>query len=353
MVGLEINSRYITMVALAESRVKAACRTLSPPDSVAGGAVVNLKQVAATIGQLAWRVRANGPVAIAVPRALNKWVDAPRISLDELNAAAPFEGPKRLPNAAEPMTYRFSVPPEAYETEDKNVPLPARLVAAPRSVIDGRLDAALLAGLVPVVAAPESDAVVAALTRNQATDSILWKGKATAAINLQAEYIEMTVARETRLEFTRTLNHGTDQLIDTIGRFVGADTNEAVALLREATIDDAGLLQFPTELGLPPISALQFLHELTAEMRRLADFQRSRFPDGSYLGLLDAFVLTGEGASIRGLERYCSASLGVTCLPGDLEAAFDWPKSLKEDDLNPYCPALGAAIIACQEAIAA
>jgi len=223
----------------------------------------------------------------------------------------------------------------------------ARLIAIPEAAVHSRLDTALLAGLQPVSVIPEADALVRVLTRHHRSHSLLWRGKATALVALRYDYTEMSIARETHLEFTRTLRIGLEDAIEAVQRALGASFEEAESLLQESQLDEHGTLHFPESLGLPPVSLLGFLHNLTSEMRRLVDFQRSRFPEGSYLGLLDSFLITGEGAILNGLTRYCSQSLGLTCLVGDLLSALKWRVEVgdrRPEAIGRYVSALGAAV---------
>jgi Tfp pilus assembly PilM family ATPase len=298
-------------------------------------------------------------VVIGGNQVVNKWVEVPRLSLEELNQSAPLEAPRHLPPTREPMLYRFWLPPNLTQPEfaasstnhENKTPqsdmIPARLIAVSEAAVHSRLDAALLAGLQPVGVVPEADAVVRVLTRHHRSQSLLWRGKATAILTIRHDYTEMSVAREVYLEFTRTLRIGLNDAIEMVQRALGASYEEAESLLQQSRIDENGTLHFPEPLGLPSLSLLGFLHNLTAEMRRLVDFQRSRFPDGSYLGLLDSFLLAGEGAALQGLAPYCSQSVGLTCLIGDLTRALRWRVAVQDrrpEEMGCYASALGAVL---------
>ncbi len=359
MLGLDIGSRAIYLTRYANGQVLAFGQCPTPPESVVDGVVVEPQRVADAILRLLRLMKLReSAVCLVVGGAhvLNKWVEVPRLSIEELNQSAPLEAPRHLPPSREPMLYRFWVPPNILAehesrngaaSEGTNDTMPARLIAITEAVVHSRLDTALLAGLQPVNVVPEADALVRVLTRHHRPHSLLWRGKATAMIAIRYDYTEMSIARETYLEFTRTLRIGLEDAIEAVQRALGASFEEAESLIEQSQLDEHGTLHFPEPLGLPPVSLLGFLHSLTSEMRRLVDFQRSRFPEGSYLGLLDSFLITGEGAILNGLTRYCSHSLGLTCLTGDLLSAWRWRVEVgdrRPEAMGRYAAALGAAI---------
>lgn len=347
MLGLDIGSRSLYLVRATAEGVWAYGQCPLPPESVVEGTVVAPTQVADALSHLvrAMRLRERSVIlTVGGAQILTKWVLVPRMSLQELNESAPFEAPQHLPPSKEPMVYRFWVPPNVLEQGNEEK-MPARLVAVPEALLYSRLDTALLAGLQPVGVVPETDAITHILTLGNKPESILWRGRAIAIVAIRYDYTEMTVARETQLEFARTLRIGFADAIETLQRAFGASFDEAEALFSEATLDDEGTLHFPETLGLAPLSLLGFLHNLTTEMRRLAEFQRSRYPEGSYLGLIESFILTGEGTTLQGLARYCSRSLGITCLNGNLLKGLNWKVPVEDKDpayLNRYTAALGA-----------
>lgn len=355
MLGLDIGSRAIYLVRYGDSGVLAYGQCPTPPDSVVEGTVVDVRRVGDAIQHLirAMRLREREVVlTVGGAQVMTKWVVVPAMSIEELNAAAPLEAPRHLPPAKEPMLYRFWAPhAEATSTPagdgESAAQMPARLVAVPEALVRSRLDAALMAGLNPVGIVPEPDAITYVLTLNHRPQSLLWRGKATAIVGIRYDYSEMTIARETALEFARTLRLGLNDAIETLQRAFGASHEEAEALMLQAQLDEEGTLHFPEALGLPPLSMLGFLHSLTSEMRRLVDFQRSRYPEGSYWGLLDSFLLTGEGTALKGLANYCARSLGLTCIAGNLFRGVRWAlptEDLDPDAMNRYTAALGAVM---------
>ncbi|GBC93263.1 hypothetical protein HRbin15_01753 [bacterium HR15] len=348
MLGLDIGSRAIYLTRYTNGEVLAFGQCPTPPESVVDDIVVEPLRVADALSRLLRLMRVpESTVCLVVGgvHVINKWVEVPRLSSEELNRAAPLEAPRHLPPTQEPMLYRFWVPPHAHQHSGDT--MPARLIAIPEAVVHSRLDAVLLAGLQPVSVFPEGDALVRVLTRHHRPHSLLWRGKASALVAIRYDYTEMSIARETYLEFTRTLRIGLEDAIEAVQRALGATFEEAESLLQQSQLDEHGTLHFPEPLGLPPVSLLSFLHSLTSEMRRMVDFQRSRFPEGSYLGLLDSFLITGEGAVLNGLTRYCSHSLGLTCLIGDILNALKWRVEVQDrspEVMGRYVSALGAAM---------
>ncbi len=368
MLGLDIGSRAIYLVRYTAGQVLAFGQCPTPPESVVEGIVTEPQRVAESLVRLLRLMRlpeSGVSLVVGGNQVINKWVEVPRLPLEELNRSAALEAPRHLPPTREPMLYRFWLPPNLSQPEffspravgagSEPVPtpshpekkalqedmIPARLIAVSEAAVHSRLDTALLAGLEPVGVVPEADALVRVLTRHHRPQSLLWRGKATAILALRHDYTEMSVARETYLEFTRTLRIGLNDAIEMVQRALGASFEEAESLLKQSRIDENGTLHFPESLGLPTLSLLGFLHNLTAEMRRLVDFQRSRFPEGSYLGLLDSFLLTGEGAALGGLAHYCSQSLGLTCLIGDLTTTLKWCVEVR--DRRPEFFSLGGS----------
>lgn len=356
MLGLDIGTHALYVVRYHAGKVLAYGQCPTPPDSVSEGAVVHPQRVAEALHRLlrTMRVRERKVVlTVGGAQVMTKWVVVPAMSPEELNSAAPLEAPRHLPPTKEPMLYRFWVPEareSAHSAPSENADstkMPARLVAVPMALAHSRLDTALMAGLEPVGIVPEPDAMTYVLTLNHRPQSVLWRGKATAIVGIRYDHTEMVIARETALEFARTLRLGLNDAIEILQRALGASHTEAEALMLSAHLDEEGTLHFPESLGLPALSMLGFLHALISEMRRLIDFQRSRYPEGSYWGLLDSFLLTGEGTTLKGLANYCARSLGLTCIAGNLFQGIHWAipiEDLDPDAMNRYTAALGAVM---------
>jgi len=349
MLGLHVEQHAIYAVYLKGDRILGCGTFPTPQESFSNGVIVQPLRAAEAIRRLCRSLRIREPevcLSVGGPGVMSKWVEVPRVSEEELMQSTAFEAPRHMPPANEPMLYRFWVPPDTVQGNEESMAV--RLIAVPQTMVHSRLEAAFLAGLEPVSIIPEADAAVRVLTRDQAATSLLWRGKATAILNIRHTYTEMSVARETYLEFTRNLKIGlNDLIIDVLATSLGASEKEAELLLEAGKMDEHGTLRFPEEMGLPPVSLLAFLHGLTSEMRRLMDFQRSRFPEGSYLGLLDTFVITGEGAKLDGLTLYCSKNLGVTCIVGNLQSGLQWSAVKVADSpamYSPYVTALGLAM---------
>lgn len=348
MLGLDIDQHAIYAVRLKGDRILGCGTCPVPPETVVDGVITQPLRVAEVVRRLCRSLRVREPevcLSVGGPGVLSKWVEVPRVSAEELNQSTAYEAPRHLPPSAEPMLYRFWIPPDA--SQENGDTMAVRLIAVPQAMVYSKLEAAFLAGLEPVSIMPEADAVVRIITRDHAATSLLWRGKATAILNIRYGYTEMSVARETYLEFTRNLKTGLNDLLNTLASTLGADEGEAELLLEAGQVDEHGTLRFPEEMGLPPVSLLSFLHSLTSEMRRLMDFQRSRFPEGSYLGLLDTFVIAGEGAKLNGLTLYCSKNLGVTCIADHLQSGVQWlpiKGAERLETYSAYATALGLAM---------
>lgn len=348
MLGLDIDQHAIYAVHLKGDRILGFGTCPAPAESGANGVIVQPLRVAEAIRRLCRSLRLReSAVCLSVGGhgVISKWVEVPRVSEKELMQSTAYEAPRHVPPANEPMLYRFWMPPDTAQGNEDTMAV--RLIAVPQAMVYSRLEAAFLAGLEPIAIMPEADAVVRVLTRDHAATSLLWRGKATAILNIRHAYTEMSVARETYLEFTRNLKTGLNDLIETLAASLGASEKEAELLLEAGKMDEHGTLRFPEEMGLPPVSLLAFLHGLTSEMRRLMDFQRSRFPEGSYLGLLDTFVIAGEGAKLGGLTLYCSKNLGVTCIVDNLQSGLQWSAAKSAESpamYSPYVTALGLAM---------
>lgn len=348
MLGLEINSHSVNGARLEGSRVLSYGNRRLDDESLLDNVVSEPHAVAAAIQALTRSLRVKSErvcLSVGGAQVVNKWVDLPRVSQEELSQAAPFEAPRHLPPATEPMVYRMTLARDAADYREDQVT--ARLIAIPESVLFSRLQAIALAGFEPVLVLPEADLTACVFTRLHPKNSLLWHGKASAILNIRQEYTEMSITREQDLEFSRTLPAGLEEVQKAIENELSAGKEETDILMNTGQIDSEGALCFEPEMGLPAVDLRPFLQELTSEMRRLLDFQRSRFPEGSYLGLLDTFLITGEGACLRGLDRYCSRALGVTCAYANPLSDLEWGprvQPLEPVAFNTYTAVLGAAM---------
>jgi type IV pilus assembly protein PilM len=336
-----------------------AVRMPTPPGSV-DKAVIDIPAVADTIRQMVKEIgRGFMEAAIAVPAENTQvwWIELPSMDEASLRAATKFEARKYLTYPVEQAALQIVT--FGGKSVADSPTTSALLVAVPRDIVYSRAEALEAAGL--TVGCVEIDAL--ALTRAlQTVDSrrqMLWEGRSQAYLQLGEEQSSMSVMQAGGLQFVRAVSWGSGRLTEALSENlnVSAQTAKEIKEHATATITEAGVLvhdAFGT--GIRETDAVtEELERLSRELRRLMNYYKSLFPEGSYEGNLDRIMICGGTARMSGLARYLTNRLEVECFTGD-------PFATKSVRMHPdaqaavygyetsYAVAVGLAIGGLQQA---
>jgi len=187
------------------------------------------------------------------------------------------------------------------------------VIAVRRDIIDSRAEAVECAGLLPVGAELEAQAILRVVERRLREQSPLWRDASLTIIDLGANYTHMYVVQNQRLQFLRGVKFGSEGFSVTVAAELGIPKREAAELIGtgHTELSADGILQLEVN-GMPVrINVQTDLEKLTREFLRLLRYFRSLHPERSYAGILDHVLLCGGLAGLRGFAEYLQWSLGL------------------------------------------
>lgn len=247
-----------------------------------------------------------GPSAsvVSIPSnlAVLRWVQLPSLPTEELRDAARFKVKRHLPFPVH-NAYVQASPPDVLDGDSTGASL---VIAVPREVIDSRAEALEYAGLVPVGAELEAQAILRVIERKLSEQSALWRDASLTIIDVGANNTHMYVVQNQRLQFIRGVKFGTWGIIQAISKEFNLSRQEAEKLISapgtELWTDGLLKLQFNDMPAYVFVGAE--LEKLTREFMRLLRYFRSLHPERSYAGILDHIVVCGGIASLPGFDEY-------------------------------------------------
>lgn len=313
--GIDIGSRTIKIVAARESsghlEIRAASSTNLPEGLVENGIILDPQKAGKFIS--AGLAEFGEPVSSAVfsvPSSLAalRWVALPNLPTEELREAARFKVRRHLPFPAESAYIEASAPNSGSGDGDQSL-----VIAVRREVIDSRAEALESAGLTPIAAELEAQAILRVVERRLSDQSALWRDATLTIIDLGATFTHMYVVQNQRLQFIRGVRFGSDRIAASLARRLEIPKLEAEQYLThpETCLTPDGTVRLRTGDIVVQVDITSEIEKLTKEFLRLLRYFRSLHPERSYAGILDHILVCGGLAGLKGLSEYLAASLGL------------------------------------------
>jgi type IV pilus assembly protein PilM len=216
------------------------------------------------------------------------------------------------------------------------------LVAAPREMIESRIDTVERIGLEAVAIDLEAFALQRALmdcNRSRYDD-----GQLRALVDIGAAHTEVSIVTGTTFSLTRSIQIAGDTFSDVLKNQLRMDTAEAEK--RKSEMDMSLILTGgPSEALEGPKAIQSVLDELLREIRRSINFYQSQLPEGTEAQPLQEIILTGGSSAMNGLASYMTARLATETRVADV---FDNPIFEAAPEAAPWlqeqAPRLGTAM---------
>lgn len=313
VLGIDIGSGLVKMVQLEQSGVRTDLRAAGSysvdPILTEKGVIRDPRRFGRQLGgQLAKMGATSVGAVVSVPSSLAvmRWVQLPPLEGDELRDAARFKVKKHLPfNVA--TAYIEATPPEV-EIDGLGQSL---VIAVPREVIDSRAEAIEHAGLIPVAAEMEAQAILRVADRRMSTQSALWRDASLTIIDLGSTNTHMYVVQNQRLQFIRGVKFGSRMIAEALAKELDIPVAEADLMLAQNDTElwTEGILKVRQGDVFKLVYITNELDKLTREFLRLLRYFRSLHPERSYAGILDHVLLCGGLAGMPGFAEYLQEAL--------------------------------------------
>ena len=313
--GVDFGSRSTKVLLLNQVGdridIQAAGSFTNPESGVKNGVIVEPKEFGKRLASYLLENSVQCDTAVFdIPSnlAVLRWVNLPDLEGAELREAAKFKVRKHLPFPMESAYIEVSRISEEYERD-----VPSLIVAVPKKIIDSRAEAILNAGITPVRAELEAQAILRVVERKLNRKSALWRDASLTIIDFGATNTHMYVVQNQQLQFIRGVKFGSTMFHDAVSQALNVTAESAELILHDplTELNENGILTVPYENSSALINLTAELEKLTKEVWRLMRYFRSLHPERSYAGILDQAILVGGLVGLNGFATFLERKLGL------------------------------------------
>lgn len=350
LVGVDIGSSTIKIVRAESSkqgtRISNIAMCPTPAGAVKEGVIVGIPDVAAAI-QFAIRsagIKCSSAIAaIAGPGVIVRHVQMPKMTEQVLRKTIQFEAGKYISASVEDSVVEFEIIGDAAEEDQMNV----IIVAAPKVMIDTRVEALERTGLDPQAIDVEAFAALRALVEYNADPDLL--EHTVALLDIGASHTEINLISKGNLALTRTIPIAGISITNALKN--AENCSEAEAEQKKFSLDLSDVIT-PSD-GTVPNQSLKVLQslvdELLREIRRSINFYQSQLPEGAAETTISRLILTGGTSRLKGLVEYAKSRLNVEVSIGNPAIAnmvdsASTGHQLSEEDIPILTVAFGLAV---------
>lgn len=278
----------------------------TPAESIKESIVIDPQSVGAALKQLLrdFHVSAtNCNIAVAGASVVVRNVRIPRMPEQTLRKSIKFEASRYVPSSVEDSYIEFEITGEADENQ-----MDVLIVAASRDVLESRIKACEAAGLEVEAVDVEPFAGFRALV--EADHRHNWFEKTIAFVDLGAGTTSMSVVHKGSFAMTRSIPFGGNTLTEALKSYFKLSNEDAE--MGKAQLDLRELME-EGEKENPPLRVVQpHIDDLIREMRRsLNYYQSQQQTENAEAKNIEAIVLSGGSAKMKGLAEYVTHKLGI------------------------------------------
>ena len=314
--GVDIGTRMTKVIGLStkgdQLEIQAAINFKLPADLILNGVVQEPKTFGRLLENQLLPTGCRFQEAVfSIPTnlAVLRWINLPSLPADELRQAARYKVKRHLPFPVE-EAYVEATPPTMEDSEETGTSL---VIAVRRDIVASRAQAILYAGLTPIRAELEAQAILRVIERRLNSLSVLWRDASLTIIDIGGSNTHMYVVQNQRLQFMRGVKFGANLFGRAVADALDMPFEEANELLSlpGTALDPDGIATITTVDGPIRVNLSDALDKLTREFMRLLRYFRSLHPERSYAGILDQVIVCGGLVGLDGLCDYLSKCLGL------------------------------------------
>src|SRR5687768_11878620 len=246
--GLDIGSRMVKAILMDRSTggldIRAAGSFPLPEGLVEGGIIMDPPALGRLISAhlRAWDASvATAVISVPSSLAVLRWVTLPALEGEELRSAAKFKAKRHLPFSVDAAYVEAS----PIELSDDGTTGSSLVTAVRREVVDSRAEAIEAAGLVPLIAELEAQAILRVIERRLNEQSVLWRDASLTIIDIGATNTHMYVVQNQRLQFIRGIKFGAVRFANAVAAQLSVSLEEALEMLAQpgTQVSPEGILQ--------------------------------------------------------------------------------------------------------------
>ncbi|MBW3623174.1 MAG: type IV pilus assembly protein PilM [Armatimonadetes bacterium] len=289
----------------------------TPIHAVVEGQVVMPEAVGMALRELLTSMEVSSRTCIGSVTGANvtlRPIEVPRQKPADLSRTLAVEAQKYLSTTPEENYIEAPILPLPHDAEP-GADMPVLLVAAPRPLVDGRVQALEMAGLDPIAMDVNALAMIRALLPHVPEVDSDETPLTVAFVDLGASYTEVTIVHGQTPVFTRTIPIGGTSFTNALAGVLGVDFDEAQSIKHALSADT-------TEEGGPDATASRVIHslleELVRDIRRSLAYYASTLDWESIEGLVDRVVLLGGGSQLVHTADYFGNVLQMNVVTAEL-----------------------------------
>jgi type IV pilus assembly protein PilM len=348
IIGIDIGSANIKAVQVEAGRdsfrIIRAAQQRTPDKAVRDGVIIEREAVATAVRQMlkAAGMSATGAaLAVSGPTVVVRNIRIPKMPEAALLKSARYEASKYISANVDDSALAFEI---VGMVEEEPNQMEVMIVAAPREMVESRVEAVERAGLEAVSIDLESFALQRSLV--DCNRRAFEGDDLRAVIDMGAAHTEVSLLSGARFVLTRSIPVAGDTFTDALKNQLRIDTAEAERIKAEADLtvllQGAGGDATAVEIA----RAIQtILDEMLREVRRSVNYYQSQQAEGKAQQPLSEIILSGGASQLRGLATYVTARLGTETRIGNAldGPAFDAAPEA-EEWLRDQAPRLGTCL---------
>jgi type IV pilus assembly protein PilM len=317
-VGLDLGHHSLKAVQLEKSpggwRVARVASMPTPPDAIKDGVVTDSLSLTAAIRALLKENHINATsahIAVSGGSVVVRQVRMPRMAEATLRKSIKFEASRYVPSSVEESYVEFEIVGPADDNQ-----MDVLMVAAPREIVESRVQACEAAGLQVESVDVEAFAIFRSLI--EADELHDWSEKTLAIVNIGSSMTNMSVVTGGVFAMTRSIPNGGHTLTDALKSYFKLSYEDAES--GKGQLDLRDLLDEAKPKENPPLRVLQqHLDDLVREVRRSLNYYQSQQTEGSQnKQQVDLVMLTGGGAKMLGMAEYIIHKLSIETVSSDV-----------------------------------
>lgn len=320
-VGIDIGSHSIKVVQVVSSRsgyaLQRAGSTPTPPDAVKSGVVEDRFAVSEAIRSLLVDLDIVNPMvvtALAGPTVVVRQVQLPAMPEHQLRKSIYWEARNYISFPVEDSMLEFQI--LGTHTTDGVPQMDVMLVAAPRELVDSRVETLEGAGVEPIAVELEPFALIRGAV--ELSTGPAGMQDAVALVDIGATFSHITIFANGEFALTRSVTTAGNSFTEAIAKALGIDPLQAERIKEEeveVVSDELSRSRLSPE-GQEASRAMEpVLEELIREIRRsFAFYDYQQGPAGSdhtETTGISRVMLSGGSARMKGLPEYLHEFLGL------------------------------------------
>jgi Tfp pilus assembly PilM family ATPase len=266
------------------------------------------KSVVATLANWVQKNELKGsPAVFSVPssNAFISWTKLPEVTGTELLAVARYRLRKQFPKMDENAVVAVAQPNGVTEE--------SLAIGVDRHLIDQRADILSQAGLVPIGAEVEAQAMLRIVDHYISKSGSIDPNSSIGIVQIGTERTQFIIIQAGKLGLLRTVRVGSKAIEAAVQEALQTTSQGAISAM---FANDTWLFnrQFISSLNgrFDPIDIEPQLQTFVKEFRLLVNYFRSLHPERSYAGVLSKLVVLGQITRLRGFTACLADQLGTS-----------------------------------------